>query len=280
MELTRILEYGISGDDVKYLQVVLKQQGYFNGACLGNFKNVTKQAVIWFQMTHIYKDGKQLEVDGRVGPQTWWALHNPSGSAQKNFIDPMIPEGILGQRFQVLEMGLKEHRDGVHEVPDGSNWGDGVTKYGGNPGWAWCCLFVSWVYKQAIGVYPFGQKQSSTWSAWQYAQKKHRFYPRDHERGPIPGDMFLMQYKDRYGNYTHKGHIGFVLTVDMKKKKFNTVEGNSGNRVKVGLRGIYSNTMVGFISPYNTTDLDINPLFKEGLLNSSGVVNTENLGTI
>lgn len=278
MELTRTLEYGMSGDDVKYVQAILKQQGYFNGACLGNFKNLTKEAVLWFQMTHIYKGGQQLDVDGKVGSKTWWALHNASGNSQRNFIDPMIPDGIVGDRFEVLSVGLEEYRTRVHEVPDGSNWGDGVTKYGGNPGWAWCCLFVSWVYKQAVGKYPFGQKQSSTWAGWQYAQQKHIYHARENYT-PIPGDMFLMQYKDTHGNYLHKGHIGFVLAVDMKKKKFNTVEGNSGNRVKVGVRGIFSNTMIGFISPYTKPE-DINPKFKQGLLNSSGVVNTEGLGTI
>jgi len=250
MELKRVLKEGMSGEDVKYVQTILKDQGYFKGESLGNFGVLTKQAVTWFQMSHINEQGKPCTVDGEVWNETWWALHNPSGAEQKSGITPLLPTGLSRLRLQVLTVAEGEHHAGVHEVPDGSNWGDGVTKYGGQPGWAWCCLFVSWVWKQATGSYPFGRLQPSTYQAWQYAKAQGWFKDL---KGPVyPGDMFLMQYKNPDGSYAQKGHIGYVLRVG--KGGFNTIEGNCGNRVKCGYRTFSQSSLVGFINPYSVTE--------------------------
>ena len=51
------------------------------------------------------------------------------------------------------------------------------------------------------------------------------------EFSPVPGDAFVMLYQDG------TGHIGFVLrVVKANATAFNTLEGNCGNRVKVGCR--------------------------------------------
>ena len=69
---------------------------------------------------------------------------------------------------------------------------------------------------------------------------------------PIPGDAFVMLYKDDSGKLKGTGHIGFVLRVDKAKNAtvFNTVEGNCGNRVKVGRRQMDQSSLVGFINHY------------------------------
>jgi hypothetical protein len=86
-----VLEFGETGDEVKLLQALLQSQGYFAGAVLGHFQEKTRQAVIYFQQTHLGPDGRELEVDGVVGANTWWALYHPSGAAQKS----NIPRGRL-----------------------------------------------------------------------------------------------------------------------------------------------------------------------------------------
>jgi hypothetical protein len=64
---------------------------------------------------------------------------------------------------------------------------------------------------------------------------------------PVPGDAFVMLYQDG------TGHIGCVLRVDKARNAtaFNTVEGNCGNRVKVGRRQMDQSTLVGFINQYS-----------------------------
>ena len=136
------LKYGDTGDDVKILQTILQSQGFFDGKTGGNFLSKTLRAVKYFQQTHIGRDGKFLDVDGIVGPNTWWALENPSGEGQRNFIDARIPKGLTSIRQDILGTALHEHAIGVREVPDGSNWGDGVTKYLTGIGPApWCCFY-------------------------------------------------------------------------------------------------------------------------------------------
>lgn len=56
--------YGSTGDEVKKIQNVLKDQGYYDGAIDGIFGNKTKNAVTQYQKE------KGLSVDGVVGPKT------------------------------------------------------------------------------------------------------------------------------------------------------------------------------------------------------------------
>lgn len=64
-----VLKYGMSGEDVKTLQVTLKELGYFSVNPTGYFGPITKDAVIRYQQA------KGLAVDGIVGRQTFSALN-------------------------------------------------------------------------------------------------------------------------------------------------------------------------------------------------------------
>lgn len=64
----RVLKYGCIGDDVRYLQYLLKVKGFYKGLIDGDFRKLTDNAVRTFQAE------KNLTVDGKVGPQTRKAL--------------------------------------------------------------------------------------------------------------------------------------------------------------------------------------------------------------
>jgi peptidoglycan hydrolase-like protein with peptidoglycan-binding domain len=72
------------------LQSLLQSQGYFAASVLGHFQEKTRQAVIYFQQTHRGPDSQPLEVDGKVGDDTWWALYHPSGAPQKSNIPALL----------------------------------------------------------------------------------------------------------------------------------------------------------------------------------------------
>ena len=239
-----VLRLGSTGESVEELQHILIQQGYGFGQLVVNglYDEVTEDAVGYFQMTHIGEDGESLEIDGWVGKNTWWALYNHSGVSQRNYFDLYIPDDIGESRNALLKVALFEHQFGVHEEPNGSNWGDGVIKYGGEPGWAWCCLFTSWVANQAFNGYPLNAKFASCYQAWKQAVKLGF----TKMSNPVPGDQFMMLYTNSAGQLKGTGHTGYVLAVSEDGKWINTVEGNAGNRVKIGKRLV--SQMYGFIN--------------------------------
>lgn len=252
-----MLRHGSRGGSVKLWQSLLRSQGAYSGRIDGFFGSQTSSGTRYFQMTHLDSSGDPLEVDGIVGPKTWWAGFNPTGNAQKSNIKPKTPKGIGAARRKVLSIAKGEHKKGVREIPNGSNWGGGVTKYleGLTPA-PWCCYFVWWIWKEAFGSYLWGKRHGHCMTAWKVAKANNCAHPKK-KYTPIPGDFFLMLFKNKHGNYTGSGHIGIVLSVSKDGKSFNTVEGNSGNRVKVGKRQLSQSSLIGFINPYGDADDDI-----------------------
>lgn len=216
------------------------------------FTEATEAAVSYFQSTHLGQNGRPLGVDGVVGSKTLWALENNTGDAQRSHIAPAIPEGLPAHRKRVLEIALAEHARPAVEDPNGSNRGPVVDKYL-EPAWwrrspqgpPWCCLFYSWVINEALGEFPIGSREASCARAVDKAKEKGLWVEGD--APPIPGDAFVMLYRNAQGALTGKGHIGFVLRVSEDGKQINTVEGNCGNRVKVGTRKV--DTIAGYILP-------------------------------
>jgi len=251
---TPLLKRGDSGLEVKRVQNILLSQGHFKGVPGGTFGPTTHQAVIYFQQTHQGPDGKMLVVDGEVGPATWWALENPSGPAQKSNIDVAkisVKSGLTPMRQKVVDLALKEHRAGVREIPDGSNSGDGVDKYlkGFGPAY-WCMLFVSWVRREAGFPLLAKDQHAHCLTVWNLAKAAGYAFPKERYK-PIPGDIFIMLYRDpRSRHLTGSGHTGIVTAVDENSWSFNSAEGNAGNRVKQTLRQVKQHDLVGFINDY------------------------------
>jgi hypothetical protein len=257
LELTRVLKNGVNGADVLELERALLARGYLQtGAPDVVFGDNTQGAVATFQQTHLGRDGKPLAVDGWVGPETWWALHSRDIDQRSGLgYRYTIPAGIGAQRKEILEVALAEHRAGVREDPMGSNRGPRVdlyTGYAGVPardaGPKWCSFFVSWALHSAMGVYPLGQRVGSCLKSRELARSYGRWFEADDPAGVIvPGDVFVMLYRADNGALKGTGHTGLVAAVSPDARHFNTLEGNCGNRVKLGFRA--RSTMAGFWHP-------------------------------
>lgn len=241
---------GSGGEAVRTLVARLRAQGFWTP--LETPTRVIEElelSVRDFQRTHLGPDGSFLEVDGVVGSKTWWALEHPSGPAQHSGLRAEIPARLSSLRTRVLQTALDEHRKRVAEVPDGSNRGPEVDKYlprwmrsGHAPGPPWCCFFYSWVVREALGAWPLGAQEGSCTHARRRAGELSLWKPKSLPGSePVPGDAFVM---DRGGG---RGHIGFVLRVSADGRHINSVEGNCGNRVKLGLRALSDPEIVGFI---------------------------------
>lgn len=245
-----LLVLGSKDPSVAELIAILRAQGHWPSAeTPAVFTAEVERQVHDFQMTHLGPNGRPLDSDGAVGDDTWWALANPSGPAQQSGIRTGVPKGLQPKRTKILEVALAEHAKGVKEQPDGSNRGPDVDRYLPDfqrtaQGPAWCCYFYSWVVNEALGKFPLGKREGSCTGARELAGSTKLWIPKfqaAEKRRPFPGDAFLM---DKGGGH---GHIGYVLRVSTDGAQINTVEGNCGNRVKLGLRDVGDPQIAGFI---------------------------------
>ena len=106
------IPYGSQGDDVRKMQTVLRQKGFYKGRVDGKFGPSTKKAVIAFQKS------VSITADGKPGNKTLTALYhgssaiNDDGSsnvkASLNIKDPhSICYGMSGQRVRALQQALR-----------------------------------------------------------------------------------------------------------------------------------------------------------------------------
>lgn len=257
-----VLKIGSRGSTVILVKGHLARQGMWNSRHVSrNYTKALRDAVVYFQQTHNGPDGAPLGVDGKVGPNTMWALRNATGPAQRENLQPIdpfkgyIPQHITPERRALLEVALHQHAIGIRERPNGSNRSStpegGIDKF--LPAWtkkkkkgpAWCAFFVSWVMLKFFDRYPIGRRHGSCKRLWQAAKGKRWLNKSSATRNePMPGDMFVMLRSNG------TGHIGFVLRVSINGTEINTIEGNCGNRVKVGKRSTTDGTIYGYINPF------------------------------
>ena len=251
------LKRGDHGPEVVKLQQILAEEGFLTGACDGVFGKLTHEAVSYFQDTHVGPDGGHLADDGVVGPKTWWALENATAPVQRSQAPGKIPAGLSPQRQKLLEVALAE--EGVREDPNGSNRGPRIDEFisweghaAGEKGPPWCCFFWSWAVKQALGTYPFGRRLARCYDAAAKAMELGQWRDKGSSYIPLPGDAFVCLPRDEGGKLVDgAGHIGLVLRVEVRDGqavRFNTVEGNCGNAVKVGVREVAHGRLAGFIN--------------------------------
>lgn len=277
--MNRPLRYGDTGRDVKYVQTILQREGFFDGTPLGNFYTQTLDALRYFQGTHIGKDGEFLEVDGMVGEETWWALHNPHGSAQRNGIPVPEGDGKLAtppsvseeDRLAFVRFMYGLYAKGVREVPDGSNYGDGVTPIvnacGFAYGIAWCMAAVSYGFKEALGRKPLGAMFVGCSDFWNAAHAKGYAHPKG-TYTPCPGDVGIYNYGAGLladGRLRGAGHATTVVRVDAPGKRHNAIEGNAGNRLKHSIRAEADRRFVGYVNLFGDAHNPPHGLFPAGV---------------
>jgi murein L,D-transpeptidase YcbB/YkuD len=92
------LKFGNKGPEVASLVKLLTKHGCTPRPAVTSsaprFGRAVENMVLYFQMTHQGPDGKWLGVDGVVGKDSWWALKNATGQAQRSFLEAGIPRGI------------------------------------------------------------------------------------------------------------------------------------------------------------------------------------------
>ncbi len=99
---SRALKYGMSGDDVKELQVLLKRLGYFNTNPTGYYGSVTRQSVLNFQAAY------GLTKDGSAGPETIYKLKYENGVAADYYAYyRTLKKGMSGWDVSSLQEVLK-----------------------------------------------------------------------------------------------------------------------------------------------------------------------------
>lgn len=113
-------------------------------------------------------------------------------------------------------MHIALNQIGVHEQPEGSNWGPEIKKYLKTVGItfpaSWCMAFVNWCVNETGNPNKLFNS-ASVLTTWQKTNKSLRVTK------PQPGDIFIMNFKNG------AGHTGFVT--DVKEGRIYTVEGNS-----------------------------------------------------
>lgn len=157
--------------------------------------------------------------------------------------DPRIPDGLGEKRTRILEVALAELDLDVREQPPGSNRGPLVDRY--LPSWArtrpgppWCAWFATWVLEQALGDQNALGRTGGTSTLTARAQAADLWRPKAGYL-PSPGDLFMMRTGPR------TGHVGFVS--GYRAGRVETVEGNSGDRVRHGVREIGDERIIGFV---------------------------------
>lgn len=236
-----MLKDGSRGPDVVQLQGILKNNG-FNDVIDGVFGAKTRSAVIHFQQTHNGPDKQPLQVDGIVGPTTWWALYHPSDDEQikaapvQNAPTGGIAKNPTGtgittnpERNKVLAMCQTQL--GVREIPNGTNTGGEVTKFHKFVGMGpipWCMAAGSWITFHALGRIPWknGKRHAGCKLFWEGLTLEERILVTDPDYKPRPGDGFVMVHPDG------TGHFGILAAVRSDGKLL-VYEGNSANRYRL-----------------------------------------------
>lgn len=186
-------------------------------------------------------------------------------SGQGRSPNDLIPDGLAPPRGNILAAALGEL--GVAEDPPRSNRGS-IERY--FPAWqkrqlasrdeqlgrlcqgpAWCAYYVCWCWAHGMGEHPLGAAIGSVHQMAVRAEQRSLWMPllgADMVIGPAPGDAFIMLDRAYRRDDVCSGHTGLLLRVSEDGREFVTIEGNSGDRVRIGRRRADDPRMRGVIS--------------------------------
>jgi hypothetical protein len=259
------LDRGARNAHVVTAKALLNSQG-FNAGSGNHFDQQMLDALVAFQGSHVGPDGTPLNAIGRVGRRTWWALYNPSGPAQRAYVQlvpgaPVLPPNIPSLRRAVVEAGLALWRSNVREIPDGSNWGDGVStllkRVGQMSPAAWCAFCASDIHFTGTGERLLGRHRGRVRDIWDEAVRRGWAFEKGSGYTPRPGDLGVTLYRNTRGQLNGMGHIWHVIALGPRSgrgRAYNHLGGNEGNRLKLGLRNTADESLFGWINPFGDHD--------------------------
>jgi hypothetical protein len=255
------LMIGSLGNDVAKLHQSLADNGFScdgDSACEPSiFGPETLGQVKLFQSCNLGPDRRHLEVDGVVGVNTWWALERAGSEPLYEGTDgllgtlPDMPIQDASNKVAAVALASAwaELRNGVRELPNGSNRGPEIDVYTGLEGQhtyiagpAWCAYFASWNFAKAPGGSPFG-RMSGAQAIVTYC------------RHNLPGSVLDIRSLDLLptsdlSSVVRVGDLGVIPTgpvhghvlqvAAVKDGMIWTVEGNCGNAVRTRKRPIAS----------------------------------------
>ena len=229
-----LLKKGSTGVRVKELQQILRELD-FDVPVTSVFDTATFKAVRTFQAAHLDKHGNPLEVDGKVGAITMWALQNPRPKVISSEINFKVMPGLdlgghpVGRR--ALHFAIEELKAGAGEI-GGNNKGKWVKKYlqptGLAEGNSWCAAFISWCFLQAVDgdkskmpfMYTAGAR--SIYNQFKESKKGLQFPKPDKSFVPLPGDIVAWWRVSMPSGLGHVGIVhhfedGFIYTIEGNK---------------------------------------------------------------
>ncbi|QRE73641.1 glycoside hydrolase domain-containing protein [Methylobacterium aquaticum] len=225
----RIIKRGeFDSETVAAIQQRLTEIGITKLVVDRDFGEATEDAVSLFQARHTDPLGRELEVDGEIGPNTWAALFGAEALSESL----PLPAGASARDLVVQ---IAASQVGVREEPRYSNRGPQVDEYiraaGLNPradSYAWCICFIQWVFKEAARTDASGlstlPRTAGVHALWKLRTNGATNVVAARQAEPAlikPGMVFLF---DTGGG---KGHGGIVESV--AGDRLVTIEGNTNN---------------------------------------------------
>lgn len=218
-----VLRQGDRGAAVERLTRLLKRRDYLDTKCR-IFTLAVRRAVEEFQARHVDERDRPLEVDGIVGPLTWWALEEDHSvrPPELPWAHRMPAEGGSERGRAALRTAIAEAKAGAREI-GANNSGRFVDKYlnGIVPAPAnWCAGFVSWCFSQHPDGIPYEYSVGARDIRGQFKRKGWLV----EGETPEPGDIVVWWRGKPEG---WMGHIGFVH--HCSNGIVYSLEGNKGN---------------------------------------------------
>lgn len=219
---------------VKAIQQKLNEAGLGPFELTGNYGPKTTQAIRLYQATHRDQHGLPLEIDGKVGSLTWYALFGANSITLNN--EPA--SALLTEVINIAQSQI-----GVMEVPAGSNCGPEVEAYqasvGIGAGTFWCAAFVYWCFQQAaenIGKRNPVFKTGHCMTHWRDTPGKKIVAAEAVNKTSLvkPGHIFIINTGGSHG------HTGLVEKVE--GGFIQTIEGNTDPTGGSNGIGVFRNT--------------------------------------
>ena len=226
-----LLKLGDEGPQVAALIEDLRRLN-FDLPAGSTYDGVVKKTVEAFQVSNLDPSGLPLEVDGKVGPFTRWALDARVANIApiaSTFALPASDAGGSAAGKAALKVAMQE-MDAGHGEEGSDNHGQYVRTYlnGVAEGSSWCAGFVSYCFHQGIG-------HNGVFGYTAGAQEIHKkmkalghAYVASLSNPPQPGDIIAWRRVDptNVASTSWQGHVGIVHS--FRDGLLWTIEGNRG----------------------------------------------------